>query len=332
MTQTILITGGAGFIGSNLAHHLSQTGDYRIVISDRFNDGAKWRNLIHVPVEEIIDPANLFYWLEVYGHTLETVVHLGGVSDTTERNVGQIVESNHQFPVMLWRWCVEQEKRFIFASSAEIYGAGEQGFNDTLDVEYLRKLRPLNPNGWSKKLFDTHVALAFSRGDKMPKQWAGLRFFNLYGANEYHKGEQRSVLLQLYEEAAKGIPVRLFKSANPEYPDGSQQRDFVYVQDCVKVLAWLLASPDVNGLYNCGTGKARSFAELAQALFSALGKPPNIKYVDMPSNIEHQYQYRTEAVIDRLREAGYTEPFTSLEDGVNDYIQQHLSNHNPYLG
>lgn len=329
--QTIVITGGAGFIGSNLAHHLSELGGYRIIVVDRFGNGKKWQNLIHVPVEEIIEPANFFYWLEMFGGDVDTIVHLGGVSNTAEDNVSVIIEANHQFPVLLWRWCVEAGKRFVYASSAEVYGAGEHGFDDSLDIDYLKKLRPLNPNGWSKKLFDMHVALEIERKSPLPKQWAGLRFFNVYGPNEYHKGDQRSVLLQLYEEAAKNIPVRLFKSANPDYPDGSQQRDFITVHDCVQVLAWLLQNPNVNGLFNCGTGQARSFAELAQALYASLGKEPHVKYVDMPSHIEHQYQYRTEAVIDRLRGAGYDRPFISLEQGVNHYIQNYLRKADPYL-
>jgi len=329
--KTIVITGGAGFIGSNLAHHLAHLNQYRVVVVDRFGSGSKWQNLVRVPVDEIVDPGNFFYWLEVYGEEVEAIVHLGGVSSSTERDVGTIIEANHQYPMLLWRWCTENKVRFLFSSSAEVYGLGEHGFDDTLDLDYMHKLRPLNPNGWSKKLFDLHVAQAVARGDAMPPQWAGLRFFNVYGPNEYHKGEQRSVLLQLYEEAAKGIPVRLFKSANPNYPDGSQQRDFTYVSDCVQVLLWLLKNPKINGIYNCGTGTARSFAELAQALFSALGKTPNVKYVDMPNHVEGQYQYHTQAVMDRLRKVGYAQPFASLEQGVTDYIQNYLKKSDPYL-
>lgn len=329
--KTIVITGGAGFIGSNLAHHLAQIGGYRLVIVDSLGSGGQWQNLVRVPADEIVSPANLFYWLEMFGEEVEAIFHLGGISATTEQDVGLIIEANHQYPMLIWRWCVENGKRFFFASSAEVYGSGEQGFDDTLDVAYLRKLRPLNPNGWSKKLFDTFVAQAVIRGEKTPPQWAGLRFFNLYGPNEYHKGMQRSVLLQLYEEAAKGIAVKLFKSENPQYADGTQQRDFIHVKDCVSVLAWLLQSPKVNGIFNCGTGKARSFNELANAIYGALGKEPHIKYIDMPSHVEHQYQYRTEAVITRLREAGYPQPFITLEQGVADYIQNYLAKSDPYL-
>lgn len=329
--KTILVTGGAGFIGSNLVHRLAQQGQYRLVIVDTLGSGGQWQNLVRATVDEIVAPANLFYWLESFGEDLAAVFHLGGISATTEQDVGLIVQANHQYPVLLWRWCVDHQKRFFFASSAEVYGSGENGFDDTLDLEYLRTLRPLNPNGWSKKLFDVHVAQAKARGEKMPPQWAGLRFFNLYGPNEYHKGAQRSVLLQLYEEAAKGLSVKLFKSQNPDYADGTQMRDFIHIKDGIAVLLWLMENPSVSGIFNCGTGKAHSFNELAQAIYKAVGKEPHIKYVDMPSHVEHQYQYRTEANITRLREAGYAAPFTTLEDGTADYIQNYLSKADPYL-
>ncbi len=331
MLKTVVITGGGGFLGSNLAHHLGNIGGYRIIIVDSFGNDKKWQNLVRATIDEIVAPENFFYWLEMFGQEVEIIYNLGGISATTEHNVSAIIEANHDYPLLLWRWCIENDKRFVFASSAEVYGAGEMGFDDKLDVDYIRKLRPLNPNGWSKKLFDLHVAQAHARNDKMPAQWVGLRFFNLYGPNEYHKQDQRSVMLKIYEEASQGIAVRLFKSKNPEYPDGSQQRDFIYVKDAVAVMEWLLLNPRVNGIFNCGTGKARSFAELAQAIFSSLGKEPNVKYVDMPHHIEHQYQYRTEAVIDRLRQAGYDREFMSLEDGVADYINNYLRKDDMYL-
>lgn len=330
--KTIVITGGAGFVGSNLAHHLAENGQYRLVVVDNFGPGGQWQNLVRVPADEIVSPANLFYWLEMFGEEVEAIIHLGGVSATTEQDVGLIIEANHQYPLLLWRWCAENDRRFFFASSGEVYGDGQHGFDDTLDIGYLRKLRPLNPNGWSKKLFDLYVAQSIARGDKLPTQWAGLRYFNVYGPNEYHKGQQRSVLLQLYEEVNKGLPAKLFKSANSKYADGEQLRDFTYVKDCVSVLAWLLENPSINGLFNCGTGKARSFNDLAKALFATLGRTPVIKYIDMPSHVvERQYQYFTEADLTRLRAAGYTQEFLSLEEGVAEYIQQYLKTTDPYL-
>jgi ADP-L-glycero-D-manno-heptose 6-epimerase len=330
--KTIIITGGAGFIGSNLAHHLAELGGYRLIVVDSFSAGTQWQNLVRVPADEIVAPSNLFYWLEMFGEEVEAIIHLGGISATTEQDVGLIIESNHQYPLLLWRWCAENDRRFIYASSAEIYGDGEHGFDDSLDTQDIRKLRPLNPNGWSKKLFDLYVAQAVARGEKTPKQWAGLRFFNVYGPNEYHKAHQRSVLLQLFEETNKGLPARLFKSGNPNYPDGGQMRDFTYVKDCVAALAWLLENPKVSGIFNCGTGKARSFNELANALFAALGRPPVIKYIDMPNQVvERQYQYYTQANLTRLREAGFTQEFTPLEQGVKDYYENYLTKADPYL-
>jgi ADP-L-glycero-D-manno-heptose 6-epimerase len=306
-------------------------GGYRLIVVDRFGNGSKWQNLVRVPVSEIVPPEEAVDWLQRHGKDVDALVHLGGVSDTTERDVSAIIDSNHRYPLKLWHACIEQNIRFIYASSAEVYGGGEAGFDDVPDVSYLQKLRPLNPNGWSKKLFDLHVTMAHAQGEAMPPQWVGLRFFNLYGPNEYHKGDQRSVLLKMYEEAKQGMPVKLFKSANPDFPHGSQQRDFIYVKDAVSVLIWALQTPEVNGIFNCGTGEAHSFAELAQALFKALDREPQVKYVDMPRVVEEQYQYRTVARMDRLREAGYEPKFFSLDRGVTDYIQTYLSKADPYL-
>lgn len=330
--KTIVITGGAGFLGSNLAHYLSDSGQYRIVIVDMLGNGGQWQNLVRVPADEIVSPSNFFYWLEDYGDSVEAIIHLGGVSASTEQDVGLMMESNHQYPLLLWRWCAKHGKRFFYASSAEVYGAGEQGFDDNLEVEAMRKLRPLNPNGWSKKLFDLHVAQAAARKDKLPSQWIGLRFFNLYGPNEYHKGPQRSVALQIFEDASKGVPAKLFRSGNVAYADGGQKRDFMYVKDAVKVMVWLLENPQINGIYNIGTGVARSFNDLAQTVFAALGRKPVVKYVDMPNHVvERQYQYLTEASLERLHAAGYRESFVSLEEGVQEYIQHYLQKADPYL-
>ncbi len=330
--KTIVITGGAGFLGSNLTHHLAKLGGYRLIIVDALGVSGQWQNLVRVPADEIVSPDHFFDWLEVYGEEVEAIFHLGGISATTEQDVGLIIEANHQYPVLLWRWCAENHKRFFYASSAEIYGAGEHGFDDTLDVDYLRKLRPLNPNGWSKKLFDVYVAQAIQRGEPQPKQWAGLRFFNIYGPNEYHKGAQRSVLLQLYEDVSRGLPAKLFKSGKSDVRDGEQMRDFFYVKDAVNVMAGLLNNPTISGIFNCGTGQSRSFNELAKALFAVLGRDPVIKYVDMPSHVvERQYQYHTVANLSKLRAAGCDQQFMSLEDGVRDYVENHLKQHDPYL-
>jgi len=329
--KTILITGGAGFIGSNIAGKLCLRGTHRIVICDALGDGDKWRNLRNHSLYEIIPPSNLFYWLEMYGDTLDAVIHMGAISSTTETNVDLILETNQTITTLLFRWCAENAKRLIYASSAATYGDGSQGFKDDANLQYLQNLRPLNPYGWSKQLVDCYIAKAIAAGEKAPPQWVGLKFFNVYGANEYHKEGQKSVVATKFPDAASGKAVTLFKSYNPNYPDGGQMRDFVYVADCVNVVLWLLDNPKISGLYNVGSGKARSFDDLARALFAALGKEPNIEYFEMPVTMRDKYQYFTQADMSKLKNVGYTQEFTSLEDGINDYVQNYLTKEDPYF-
>ncbi len=329
--KIILIIGGAGFIGSNLAKRLADRGTHRIVIADQFGNGKKWNNLVRVPVDEIVHPENLLYWLDSYGDEVDVVYHLGGIADSTEHDVESIIESNHNFPLLVWRWCAEANVRFIYGSSYEVYGDGVFGFDDKDDLDYQRKLRPLNPNGWSKKMLDMHVTGAKSRDEAVPPQWVGLRLFNIYGPNEYHKRSSRSVALKIYEEASKGVPVKLFKSANADYPDGGQMRDFMAVSDAVNMLEWFLDAAEVSGVFNAGSGVATSFQDLAHLIFKTLGKEPSIKYVDMPEEVEKQYQYKTEANIKRLRNIGYDRPILTLEQGITDYIQNYLKKDDPYI-
>lgn len=329
--MTILITGGAGFIGSNLAAALSAEGKHHVVVCDRLRSGHKWRNLSKHPIDEIISPEDLFFWLEMNGERVSTVFHLGAVSSTTEMDVDKLLETNFSLSTTLWRWCAEQEKRFIYASSASTYGSGRHGFTDGEELTYLNTLRPLNPYGWSKLLFDRYAIRSVDRGQARPTQWAGLKFFNVYGPNEYHKGDQKSVVCQMFPHARAGAAVKLFKSYHPDYPDGGQRRDFIYVKDCVKVMRWLLDHPQVSGLFNVGTGNARTFDELATALYEALDKKRNVHYVDMPGDLAHRYQYFTQADMGRLRAAGYNEPFTLLEDGVREYVQHYLMQEDQYL-
>ena len=324
----ILVTGGAGFIGSNIIAALAGSGE-RVAVCDRLRQGDKWRNLTRVAVGELIAPEALPEWLPAHAAQTEAIVHMGAISSTTERDVDLIVEVNFRLSQALWRWCALAGKRFIYASSAATYGAGGQGFDD--DPRRLPLLRPLNPYGWSKHLFDRWVAQTLAAGEPSPPQWVGLKFFNVYGPNEYHKGTMRSVVARKYPLAAAERAVTLFRSHRADVPDGGQKRDFIYVRDCVQVVQWLLAHCEVSGLYNLGTGRARSFAELAQALFAALQRPAQIEYVDTPAAVLAHYQYFTEARMERLREVGYTRPFTSLEEGVADYVQRYLSQPDPYL-
>jgi ADP-L-glycero-D-manno-heptose 6-epimerase len=325
----ILVTGGAGFIGSNIAAGLVER-KLPVAICDRFRSGNKWRNISKLELRDVVAPEVLTQWLEANASEVETIIHMGAISSTTESNVDLIMEVNFTLSRTLWHWCASRGKRLIYASSAATYGAGEHGFDDDGSLDALAKLRPLNAYGWSKHLFDRWVARELAEGNARPPQWAGLKFFNVYGPNEYHKGGMQSVVAQKYSPAAAAEPFTLFRSYRPDVADGGQKRDFVYVRDCVDVVLWLLDQANVNGLFNLGTGQARSFDDLAHAVCAALKRPADIQYVDMPEAIRPNYQYFTEAAMERLRKAGYSQPFTSLAEGVQDYVGRYLSQPDRY--
>ena len=325
----ILVTGGAGFIGSNIVAALAGRGQ-RVAVCDRLGQGDKWRNLARVALEDVMAPEALLGWLAAHGAAVDSIIHLGAISATTETNADLIVEVNFALSQALWRWCAAAGKRFVYASSAATYGGGEHGFDDDASPQALARLRPLNPYGWSKHLFDRWVVRQVEEGAAKPAQWVGLKFFNVYGPNEYHKGEMRSVVAKKYPLAAASRPITLFRSYRPDVPDGGQKRDFIYVRDCVDVVLWLLEHPQVNGLFNLGTGQARSFADLAHALGAALDRPVSLEFVEAPAAVLAHYQYFTEARMDRLRRAGYSQAFTSLEAGVRDYVQRYLAQPDPY--
>lgn len=324
-----LVTGGAGFIGSNIVAALDSRGE-DVAICDRLRSLEKWRNIGKRDLVDIVAPENLESWLAAHGEALDAIIHMGAISSTTERDADLIVEINFRLSLNLWRWCARHGVRFVYASSAATYGDGSQGFEDDRSREALARLRPLNAYGWSKHLFDCRVQRALDDGDEAPPQWVGLKFFNVYGPNEYHKGNMMSVVAQKLPQAVAGQPVTLFKSCNPEYPDGGQRRDFIFVDDCVDVVLWLLDNPQVNGLFNLGTGVDRSFAALARAIFTALDREPEIAFIDMPEEIRDRYQYFTRAHMERLRAAGYDRAFTSLEDGVGSYAKDYLLTADPY--
>ena len=325
-----IVTGGAGFIGSNIVAALEDQGHGPIVVVDRLRDGDKWRNIAKRNLFDIVDPDALDGFLSEHASAVEAIIHMGAISATTERDADKILKNNFQLSMKLWRWCAAHETRYIYASSAATYGDGNQGFEDDSASAFLDNLRPMNAYGWSKHLFDRRVTDMLENGAPRPPQWAGLKFFNVYGPNEYHKGRMASVVSQVYPVAKAGETCRLFKSHHPDYEDGGQLRDFIWVGDCINIILWLLANPGVNGLYNCGTGQARSFADLARAVYLALGKDPQIDFIDTPEDIRDKYQYFTEAPMARLRAQGYDKPMTRLEDGITTYVTRYLDQNDSY--
>jgi ADP-L-glycero-D-manno-heptose 6-epimerase len=324
------VTGGAGFIGSNLLAALEEREMGPLVLCDRLRSNDKWRNIAKRELSDIVHPEQMFDFLEANAKRIKAVLHMGAISTTTETNADLIVANNFNLSTALFAWCTRNRVPIIYASSAATYGDGSQGFDDGTGPTALSLLRPLNAYGWSKHLFDRRIARKIAESKPLPPQWAGLKFFNVYGPNEYHKGSQQSVVAQIYPHAEAGAPAHLFRSHHPKYADGCQMRDFISVDDVVNVILWLLDHPGVNGLFNVGTGQARTFVDLASAVYRALGKEPYIKFVDTPLKIRENYQYFTEARMDRLRAAGYDKPFTSLEDGVTQYVTRYLTQKDRY--
>jgi ADP-L-glycero-D-manno-heptose 6-epimerase len=318
----LLVTGGAGFIGSNIVAALNDAGRSDVVVCDLLGHDGKWRNLAKRQLADIVPPAQLSDWLK--GRKLDAVIHLGAISETTATDGDLVIETNFRFSMRLLDWCTAGAVPFIYASSAATYGDGAQGFSDDASPAALRQLRPMNLYGWSKHLFDMAVVDRATRGEKLPPQWAGLKFFNVFGPNEYHKGTMMSVLARRFADIKAGRAVQLFKSHREGVADGDQRRDFIYVDDVVRVMMWLVATPTVSGLFNVGTGTARSFKDMMLAAFSALGAAPNIQYIDMPEQIRGSYQYFTESKVDRLRKAGYNGGFTRLEEAVDLYVKGFL--------
>ena len=318
----LLVTGGAGFIGSNIVAALNDAGRTDVVVCDLLGHAGKWRNLAKRQLADMVPPGELPAWLD--GRRLDAVIHMGAISETTATDGDLVIETNFRFSMRLLDWCTAHATPLIYASSAATYGDGAQGFGDDPSASALKALRPMNLYGWSKHLFDMAVIERASRAEKLPPQWAGLKFFNVFGPNEYHKGSMMSVLARRFDDIKAGRAVELFKSHRDGIADGDQRRDFIYVDDVVRVVMWLLATPSVSGLFNVGTGKARSFKDLMLAAYAALGSPPNIRYIDMPASIRDAYQYFTQGEVDRLRGAGYNGGFTGLEEAVGLYVNGYL--------
>ncbi len=322
----IVVTGGAGFIGSFLQAELFARG-LETVIVDRLGANGKWRNIARHPPANLVHPSELDAFL-ASEPPVEAVFHMGAISGTLATDGDHVWRTNVDLSLKLWSWCASRGVRFIYASSAATYGDGTQGFDD--DPTLLDRLRPLNLYGWSKHVFDLRVMDALRRGAARPPQWAGLKFFNVYGPNEYHKDGMISVVNVKYHELAAGGPARLFRSHTPDIADGAQSRDFVWVGDCTRVMLWLLDNPAVCGLFNVGSGQARSYLDMAGAVADAAGFERRVDFVDMPEALRTQYQSYTCARMDRLQAAGYTAPPTSLEDGVATYVGRYLSQPDPY--
>jgi len=326
----LVVTGAAGFIGSVLAAALNEAGRSDLVIVDRFGHDEKWRNIAKRDFFEIVPVEGLHSWLERFGGDVEAIFHLGAISATTFTDADEIIANNLNYSIALWRWCAAAQRPLIYASSAATYGDGTAGFDDAGGIDAFKRLRPMNLYGWSKHAFDLW-ALRQAAAGSAPPHWAGLKFFNVFGPNEYHKGDMMSLVAKNYRKVAAGETIRLFKSHRPDYRDGEQRRDFVYVKDCVAAMLWLWRQGRDSGIYNIGSGEARSFLDLMNALGAACGRAPNIEFVDIPPEIRPNYQYFTEAKLTRLRQAGYNAPFTPLEAAVTDLVTHHLAQSDPYL-
>lgn len=331
MRRAVVVTGGAGFIGSNIVSRLCSEGRWDVIVCDRLEsaDLGKWRNITKSPIADFWQPEELFAQLDRHVERVTAIVHMGAISSTTEQDADLILRTNFSLSRDLWDWCALNDTRLIYASSAATYGDGTAGFEDADDLAAISRLQPLNAYGYSKKLFDQYAVREASR-DHAPKQWAGLKFFNVYGPNEGHKGGMKSVIAQIWPKVAAGETVSLFRSHHPDYVDGGQLRDFVFVDDVVDIIDWLLCEPQVSGIFNAGSGQARSFLDLANATFAAAGKEPRVTYIDMPEVIRDRYQYFTQASMDRVRSLGFSGQSTPLEEGVRRYVQTFLSQADPY--
>ncbi|KAF0160312.1 MAG: ADP-L-glycero-D-manno-heptose 6-epimerase [Syntrophaceae bacterium] len=322
----IIVTGGAGFIGSAFVWRLNQEGIDDIVIVDRLGTTDKWKNLVNLRFVNYIhkDDFHEMIYNDTVRFDVEAIVHMGACSSTTERDADYLWQNNNVYTGLLAEYAIEHGIRFIYASSAATYGDGTQGFSD--DHGKINKLKPINMYGYSKQVFDLK-ALKHSWENNI----AGIKFFNVFGPNEYHKGDMTSVIFKAFHQIKETGKVRLFKSYLPQYPDGGQLRDFVYVKDCIDVMWWLFKNQDVNGIFNLGTGKARTWNDLINAVFAAMGIKPNIEYIEMPEGLRNQYQYYTQAEMDKLGQSGCPVDFSTLEDSVRDYVCNYLQKSDPHL-
>jgi ADP-L-glycero-D-manno-heptose 6-epimerase len=321
-----IVTGGAGFIGSAYVWKLNVEGVDDVLIVDDLGTDEKWKNLAGLKFTDFLHKDVFLEMVldDSLPGDVHSVVHMGACSSTTEVDANYLMENNYRYSQALAQWCLERGVRMVNASSAATYGDGSRGFDD--DEDRLEELRPLNMYGYTKQLFDLWARRTGALGDI-----ASLKFFNVFGPNEYHKGDMMSVVCKAFSQIQETGKLKLFKSYRGDYPDGGQMRDFIYVKDCLDVIWWLVGNPDVGGVFNVGTGKARTWNDLAAAVFAAMGRPLNVEYIDMPEHLQGKYQYFTEANMEKLSAAGCPVEFTSLEDGVADYVKNYLAADDPYL-
>lgn len=315
--KQLIVTGAAGFIGSNLARRLNTEGYNNLILVDNFDNAVKNKNLEGLNFTQKIDRDQFIEWITENSEAVEFVFHLGARTDTTEFNFRILDSLNLSYTKTLWEVCTVKSIPLLYASSAATYGLGENSFSDEHDL--VKNLKPLNPYGLSKHLFDIYAL----EQEQVPPFWCGLKFFNVYGPGEFHKGRMASVVLHAYKQISETGKVKLFKSHNPEFGDGEQLRDFIYVDDVTDICLYFFKHyhNNLNGLYNVGTGKARSFNDVVKAIFTALGKKPDIEYIPTPEDIRDKYQYFTEARMEKLKMAGYSKRFTLLEEGVKKYVE-----------
>jgi ADP-L-glycero-D-manno-heptose 6-epimerase len=318
MSKLIVVTGAAGFIGRNVVAELNARGVEDLLLVDHLGTDEKWKNLIGLRYEDLISPERYLDLLRTSPPATEAIIHLGACSATTERNADYLLDNNYHYTRTVCEWCLEHHVRFVYASSAATYGDGAQGYSD--DDRVTLTLRPLNMYGYSKHMFDL-----WALRHNLYSRIVGLKYFNVYGPYEDHKADMRSVVHKGYHQIATTGELTLFKSYKPDYADGEQKRDFIYVKDAVDVTLHFTENRQRGGLFNVGTGQARTWVDLAHALFRAMKRQPNIRFIDMPETLRDKYQYFTQSDPAKLRAAGYTKPFTSLEDGVRDYVESYLA-------
>ena len=325
-----VVTGGAGFIGSNIIAAMEKRGIGPIVVVDLLRNSNKWKNISKRELTEVIEPKSLFDFLNKNSNKVSAIIHMGAISSTLENDVDLLLKVNFSLSKNIWNWCTKNRVSFIYASSAATYGDGSQGFDDNGSVDYLEKLKPLNAYGWSKHLFDRRIARSIEKEELLPPQWVGLKFFNVYGPNELHKAEMASVVSKVYPFASRGEAFQLFKSHDNRFKDGGQLRDFIWVGDCVDIILWFLEHDGKSGLFNCGTGNPRSFLDLVETVYKTLEKKPLVNFIDTPESIKKNYQYYTKAEMQRLRDSGYNNPMTTLEDGIANYLNNYLNTNDQF--